>query len=190
EDSCVIDLENLGAEVICGSHPLSVLDGIELVVKNPGIPYSNVVLAEAEKRNIPIVTEVELAAHLAKNHDIIGITGSNGKTTTTTLVAEMLEASKQPVKLAGNIGIVATEVAQTLENEDMLLLELSSFQLMGVHTFKPHIAALLNLYEAHIDYHGTIEAYEKAKINVFTKQTASDFLVYNADDSRVVKAIE
>src|SRR5699024_5668356 len=109
---------------------------------------------------------------------------------TTTLVAEMLEASKQPVKLAGNIGIVATEVAQTLENEDMLLLELSSFQLMGVHTFKPHIAALLNLYEAHIDYHGTIEAYEKAKINVFTKQTASDFLVYNADDSRVVKAIE
>lgn len=189
-DPQVKELESEGATVICGSHPISVLEKIELIVKNPGIPYSNVILTEAATRGIPIVTEIELAAHLAERHDMIGITGSNGKTTTTTLVAEMLEASLQPVKLAGNIGIVATEVAQTLEPDDKLLLELSSFQLMGVETFRPHIAALLNLYEAHIDYHGTVEAYEKAKMNMFTQQTETDFLVYNADDARVVNAVE
>ena len=190
KDATVKDLLKKGATVICGSHPISVLDGIDLVVKNPGIPYSNIILEEAVQRGIPIVTEVELAARLAENHKIIGITGSNGKTTTTTLVSEMLKASNEPVKLAGNIGIVATEVAQTLANDDKLLLELSSFQLMGVETFKPHIAALLNLYEAHIDYHGTREAYDEAKKNVFKRQTEEDFLVYNLDDERVVKAVE
>ena len=190
KDATVKDLLKKGATVICGSHPISVLDGIDLVVKNPGIPYSNIILEEAVQRGIPILTEVELAARLAENHKIIGITGSNGKTTTTTLVSEMLKASNEPVKLAGNIGIVATEVAQTLANDDKLLLELSSFQLMGVETFKPHIAALLNLYEAHIDYHGTREAYDEAKKNVFKRQTEEDFLVYNLDDERVVKAVE
>ena len=190
KDATVKDLLKKGATVICGSHPISVLDGIDLVVKNPGIPYSNIILEEALQRGIPILTEVELAARLAENHKIIGITGSNGKTTTTTLVSEMLKASNEPVKLAGNIGIVATEVAQTLANDDKLLLELSSFQLMGVETFKPHIAALLNLYEAHIDYHGTREAYDEAKKNVFKRQTEEDFLVYNLDDERVVKAVE
>lgn len=190
EDPLVKALQMEGATVITGSHPISVLDSIDLVVKNPGIPYSNIILQEAEKRNIPIVTEIELAARLAKENELIGITGSNGKTTTTTLVHKMLQASNQPVKLAGNIGIVAAEVAQTLEENDKLLLELSSFQLMGVETFRPNIAALLNLYEAHIDYHGTIENYVNAKTNLFLKQNESDFLVYNHDDARVREAVK
>src|SRR5690606_2954946 len=104
-----------------------------------------------------------LASLLATNHDIIGITGSNGKTTTTTLVAEMLKHSGQKMKLAGNIGVASIEVAQNLEENEKLVLELSSFQLLGIQTFKPRVAALLNLFEAHLDYHGTIENYNRAK---------------------------
>lgn len=180
----------LGAEVIVGSHPTSVLDGIDVIVKNPGIPYSNSILQEASKRKIPIITEIELAAQLASAHDIIGITGSNGKTTTTTLIHHMLIASDQPVQLAGNIGIVATEVAEKLHEEESLLLELSSFQLMGIDTFRPHVAALLNLFDAHLDYHGSRQGYIAAKTNVFQHQTSDDFLVYNADDTRVVENIQ
>src|SRR5699024_6383099 len=123
EDIVVQQLKAKGAEVIVGAHPLSVLDDIELIVKNPGISYDNMILVEALERDIPIITEIELAANLARNNAMIGITGSNGKTTTTTLVEKMLKASHRPVQLAGNIGVVATEVAQQLEKDDALLLE-------------------------------------------------------------------
>src|SRR5699024_3161977 len=142
------EFTRLCAEVIVGSHPLSLLDGRDIIVKNPGISYDNIILSTAANLNIPIITEIELASLLLEEHDIIGITGSNGKTTTTSLVHQMLVESKQSVKLAGNIGIVATEVAETLEKDEKLILELSSFQLMGVNKFKPRVSALLNLFEA------------------------------------------
>ncbi len=186
----VTEFGRLGAEVVVGSHPLSILEGIDIIVKNPGIPYSNVILKEAEERNIPIITEIELAASLAGDNKLIGITGSNGKTTTTSLVYQMLEASERQTKLAGNIGVVASEVAETLEEDDLLLLELSSFQLMGVHKFKPHVVALLNLFDAHLDYHGSVDAYIAAKKNIIINQTEDDYIVYNSDDTRVVTAIE
>lgn len=186
----VNEFTKLGAEVIVGSHPLSVLNGVDIIVKNPGISYDNIILSAAENLDIPIITEIELASLLLEENDIIGITGSNGKTTTTSLVHQMLVESKQSVKLAGNIGIVATEVAETLEKDEKLILELSSFQLMGVHKFKPRVAALLNLFEAHLDYHGSIEAYIDAKKHVFMNQTAEDFTVYNLDDEKVVTAIK
>ena len=188
-DEIVTELKKMGADVITGSHPLSVLDNIELIVKNPGISYDNPVIMEAEKRNIPIITEIELAGKLVDG-SIIGITGSNGKTTTTTLVFQMLLESNQQVKVAGNIGTVATEVAQVIEEDEKLVLELSSFQLLGVPTFKPKIAVLLNVYEAHLDYHKTIENYEQAKWNVFKNQSADDYLIYNADDKKVVEAVK
>ena len=186
----VNEFTRLGAEVIVGSHPLSVLDGIDIIVKNPGISYDNIILSTAANLNIPIITEIELASLLLEEHDIIGITGSNGKTTTTSLVHQMLVESKQSVKLAGNIGIVATEVAETLEKDEKLILELSSFQLMGVNKFKPRVSALLNLFEAHIDYHGSMDAYIEAKKRVFVNQTAGDFTVYNLDDDKVVTVIK
>lgn len=191
EDAKIVDdLRNKGADVIVGSHPISVLDDIDVIVKNPGIPYHNSIVQEAEKRNIPIITEIELAARLTGDNEIIGITGSNGKTTTTTLVTEMLASSNEKVKLAGNIGVVATEVAQHLESNEKLILELSSFQLLGIQSFRPHVAALLNLYEAHIDYHGTVENYDQAKMNIFKNQTSADFLVYNADDVKVKEVVQ
>lgn len=190
ENSKIVEeLKSQGAEVIVGSHPISILENIDVVVKNPGIHYDNIIVVEAMNRKIPIITEVELTSMLASNHDIIGITGSNGKTTTTTLVAEMLKHSGQKMKLAGNIGVASIEVAQNLEENEKLVLELSSFQLMGIETFRPRVAALLNLFEAHLDYHGTVENYNRAKMNIFKNQTESDFLIYNADDPIVKEVI-
>lgn len=189
-DENVVKLSHQGAEVIVGSHPTSVLDQIDLIVKNPGIPYEHPIIELAVQQGIRIITEVELAYELASGHDVIGITGSNGKTTTTMLVYEMLKESNQLVQLAGNIGIVATEVAQALKADEQLLLELSSFQLLGTEKFRPRIACLLNLYDAHLDYHGTVDAYEEAKSYVFSNQTVDDYLVYNQDDQKVVHLIE
>src|SRR5699024_7692012 len=121
---------------------------------------------------------------------IIGVTGSNGKTTTSTLITHMLEKSNQPVKVAGNIGIVATEIAQTMRENETMVIELSSFQLLGVQTFKPKIAVLLNIFDAHLDYHETVENYQQAKFNIFANQTKDDFLVYNADDPVLSDAVQ
>ena len=188
EDETVSKLKSLGAELILGSHPLFVLDDIEIVVKNPGIPYENPILVEAEKRGIPIITEIELA-YLLTEGLLIGVTGSNGKTTTTTLITEMLSKSDQPVKVAGNIGLVKTAINQKLPEEEHLVMDLSSFQLMGTEQFRPNIAVLLNIYEAHLDYHKTMDNYRTAKYNIFKNQSSGDYLVYNADDPILSEAV-
>ncbi|MFC0524044.1 UDP-N-acetylmuramoyl-L-alanine--D-glutamate ligase [Pontibacillus salicampi] len=182
-------LQELGMEVITGGHPPSVLDDIEYVVKNPGIPYSNPIVDEALKRRIPVVTEVELA-YMLHEGNLVGITGSNGKTTTTTLVYEMLKASQSPAALAGNIGNVSCEVAQDTTNEETMVLELSSFQLLGTETFRPHVGIFLNLYEAHLDYHGTMDDYGQAKAKLFANQSEQDYLIYNQDQEDVVNLIQ
>ncbi|HLR16114.1 MAG TPA: UDP-N-acetylmuramoyl-L-alanine--D-glutamate ligase [Bacillota bacterium] len=179
----------MGADIILGSHPLSVLEGIDLIVKNPGIRYDHPLIVEGANRSIPVVTEVELAGYIAEDQ-MIGITGSNGKTTTTTLITRMFEADEQPVQIAGNIGVVASEVVETLTEDATMVIELSSFQLQGTKQFKPHIAILLNVFPAHLDYHGSMEAYVEAKKQIFTRQTADDILIYNADQSLVANGVE
>ncbi|MCF6410469.1 UDP-N-acetylmuramoyl-L-alanine--D-glutamate ligase [Pseudalkalibacillus salsuginis] len=179
-----------GIEVHCGSHPLSLLDKpIDFIVKNPGIPYDNPLVKAALEKRIPIYTEVELASLLTEA-EIIGITGSNGKTTTTTLLGLMLEGSPKKPIVAGNIGTVLCEVADKAEWNDILVAELSSFQLMGIDSFKPHIGVLLNIFDAHLDYHGSREEYGKAKARLFMNQTEDDFCVYNADDQEVASLIK
>ena len=174
-----------GITVICGRHPEDLLDeGFELVVKNPGIPYTNPIVADAVERGLPVITEVELA-YLISEAPFIGITGSNGKTTTTTLIFEMLQAGNCHPLIAGNIGTVACGVAAEAKKENVIVTELSSFQLMGTRTFKPHIAILTNLYEAHLDYHGTFEDYAEAKFGVTRNQTSEDYFIYNADQQVV-----
>ncbi|WP_173916561.1 UDP-N-acetylmuramoyl-L-alanine--D-glutamate ligase [Halobacillus sp. Marseille-Q1614] len=180
----VQELKQKGAKVVTGSHPLSLLDEADVVVKNPGIPYHNAIVDEAVKRGIPVITEVELAGFLHEGN-LIGITGSNGKTTTTTLLHAFIEADQQPVSIAGNIGEVASEVARTTAEDETMVVELSSFQLMGIETFRPHIAVWLNLFEAHLDYHGTAQEYFSAKANIAKNQTSDDYLVYNADDNDI-----
>ena len=127
---------------------------------------------------MPVWTEVELA-YLISEAPIIGITGSNGKTTTTTMIADVLNAGGKSAKLCGNIGYPASSVAQDASKDDILVMELSSFQLMGIKDFRPHIAVLTNLMPTHIDYHGTLEAYVEAKWNIQNQMTADDFVVLN-----------
>ena len=168
-----------GIKVICGSHPLELLDeNFELMVKNPGIRYDNPMVARALEKGIPVITEVELA-YLISEAPIIGITGSNGKTTTTTMIADVLNNGGQSGLLSGNIGFPASEVAQTATDLDTLVMELSSFQLMGIESFHPHIAVITNLMPTHIDYHGSFEDYVAAKWNIQKNMTDADFMVLN-----------
>lgn len=179
-----------GIKVICGEHPVELLDeGFELIVKNPGIPYQNPIIEGAIEKGIPVLTEVELAYQISEA-PFIGITGTNGKTTTTTLIFEMLkEGNKNPL-IAGNIGTVASGVAQEATAENNIVIELSSFQLMGIDTFNPKIAIITNLYDAHLDYHGTRSEYIKAKANITKNQTEAEYFIVNADQKEVLEIAE
>jgi UDP-N-acetylmuramoylalanine--D-glutamate ligase len=174
-----------GIKVICGSHPIELLDeGFEYVVKNPGIPYDNPLIKRAVEKGIPVFTEVELA-YLVSEAEMIGITGTNGKTTTTTLLNGILSEDKKKPLIAGNIGTVASEVAQSAKSDEKMVVELSSFQLMGIDEFSPHIAIITNLYDAHLDYHGNIDEYWNAKANITRNQTNEDYLIINHDQDHL-----
>jgi UDP-N-acetylmuramoylalanine--D-glutamate ligase len=175
-----------GITVICGDHPIDLLDeGFELVVKNPGIPYHNPMVERAIEKGIPIITEVELAYEISEA-PFIGITGTNGKTTTTTLIFEMLEKGNKTPLIAGNIGTVASDVAQVAKEHDQIVIELSSFQLMGIESFRPKIAVLTNLYDAHLDYHRTRPEYFEAKSFITKNQTADDYFIVNYEQEEVM----
>lgn len=185
EEPAADALAALGAEVVFGGHPLSLLDPPPaFIVKNPGIPYSVPLLQEALRRGIPVYTEIELASWFT-TAPIYAITGSNGKTTTTTLVGEMLaEAGLDPV-VAGNIGRVFSGLVESIRPEQPVVLEVSSFQLLGTESFHPRGAAFLNLYPAHLDYHGTLEAYAEAKWRLFRNMGPGDTAVLNYDQARI-----
>lgn len=175
-----------GIKVICGSHPIELLDeGFELVIKNPGIPYNNPMIQKALQLKIPVITEVELAYQIS-DAPIIGITGTNGKTTTTTIIHHMLnERQADNSLLAGNIGFPASMVASKALPEQYITMELSSFQLMGIDTFHPHISVITNIYEAHLDYHADRDEYVQAKWKIQKNQTADDILVINWDQEEL-----
>lgn len=181
-----------GIRVLAGSHPVDLLEEhFDFVVKNPGIPYHNCMVEAAMKKGIPVYTEVEIAYQLLEGL-LIGITGSNGKTTTTTLASLMLKESfpKREVYAAGNIGIPLSQLVEQSTKEDIYVSELSSFQLMGIDQFKPKIACIVNIFSAHLDYHGTREEYIEAKLQLTKNQTEDDYLVYNADYPELITLIE
>lgn len=181
ENPAAQNLLEEGIKVICGGHPLELLDeAFELVVKNPGIFYNNPMVEKALAKGIPVWTEVELAYRISEA-PIIAITGSNGKTTTTTMIAEVLNAGGQSALLSGNIGFPASEVAQTATASDTLVMELSSFQLMGVDKFRPQIALITNLEPSHLDYHGDFDSYVAAKWHIQDQMTADDYVILNAN---------
>ncbi|MDR1567417.1 MAG: UDP-N-acetylmuramoyl-L-alanine--D-glutamate ligase [Streptococcaceae bacterium] len=181
------DLIALGVRVITGGHPLELLDeAFELVVKNPGIPYSNPLIEKALGKSIPVITEVELAYQVNEGM-MIAITGTNGKTTTTTMIDDILISGGKSSFLAGNIGFPASMVAEKVAKDGIMVTELSSFQLMGIQTLAPQIAVITNLSSAHLDYHGTREAYIKAKWRIQENQTAKDYLVLNFNQEELVQ---
>ena len=176
-DEKAIELKNLGIKIVDGGHPLELLDNIDLIVKNPGIKYEIEFLQKAIEKNIDIITEIELANTLF-NIDMIAITGTNGKTTTTQMTFDILKAANKDVFLAGNIGYPSIEVAYNHPNS-LIVTEVSSFQLQGTKYFKPSVAAITNLGIGHLDYHGSIENYRNAKRNIYKNQTKDDILILN-----------
>ncbi|NMO94778.1 UDP-N-acetylmuramoyl-L-alanine--D-glutamate ligase [Paenibacillus lemnae] len=176
------ELEAEGVRVICGGHPDDLVHpGVALLVKNPGIPYHAAPVVKAQELNIPVVTEVEVAYHLCRA-PMIGITGSNGKTTTTTWVGKLLEAAGKSPIVAGNIGTPLCQAAQEATEDHWMVVELSSFQLKGTEDYRPRIACLLNIAETHLDYHGGMDDYVASKAKLFANQTEEDTAVLNWDD--------
>ncbi len=184
------ELEQAGITVICGHHPDDLIDSdTSLLVKNPGIPYSAPPVKRAQELGVDIVTEVEIASQLS-SIPIIGITGSNGKTTTTSMIGHLLQSAGVSNIIAGNIGVPLCDVAAVSESNEWkwIVAELSSFQLKGTISFKPKVALLLNVAETHLDYHGDMEDYVASKLKLFANQNGEDFAVLNWDDPICRKA--
>jgi UDP-N-acetylmuramoylalanine--D-glutamate ligase len=171
EDADTGRLEAAGVEVHLGSEEASLLEGIDVLVKSPGVPSEAPLVAAARERRVPVWSEVELGARLLAN-PILGVTGTNGKTTTSELLGAMLRA---PV--AGNVGRALTELVGEVDEATWIVCELSSFQLEDIHDFRPRIAVLLNLEPDHLDRHGTFEAYRDAKLRIFENQRPDDVAV-------------
>ena len=173
-------LEQHGVEVVLADRSLRndgdirLLEGADLLVKSPGVPRENALVAAAEGSGLPIWSEVELGYRLLPN-PIIGVTGTNGKTTTTEWLGAMFRADGREVAVAGNVGAALTAVDAPADT--WIVCELSSFQLEDVHDFRPRVGVLLNLEPDHLDRHGTLEAYRQAKLRIFENQRAEDTAV-------------
>ncbi len=177
-----------GYTILTGEQDPSQLDaGFDLMVKNPGIPYDVPLIKAATQAKLPIITEIELASEIT-DAELMAVTGSNGKTTTTTMITKMMNQERQGGKsaYAGNIGVPASQVAQQLTEQDTLVMEVSSFMLLGTTQFHPHIAVLTNIFANHLDYHKTRENYVRAKMRITQNQTADDYFVVNFDSEELV----
>lgn len=166
----------VAADVRLGAWDETLLEGIGLVVKSPGIPGASSPVVSARARGIPVISEIELGVRLLAN-PLVGVTGTNGKTTTTALLGAMLEAGGVPVEIAGNIGRPLTSLVGTVADDAWVVCELSSFQLEDVETLRPRIAVLTNLEPDHLDRHGSFEAYAAAKLRAFERQGPEDVVV-------------
>jgi UDP-N-acetylmuramoylalanine--D-glutamate ligase len=158
-----------GVEVRLGTEEESLLHGVELIVKSPGVPGESPLASAARARGIPIWSEVELGYRLLAGNPLIGVTGTNGKTTTTELIGAILRAAGRRVEVAGNVGRALTDVAEQIEPGASVVCELSSFQLEDVQTLACDVAVLLNLEPDHLDRHGTFETYRDAKLRIFER---------------------
>lgn len=165
------------------TYDSNILTKIELIIPSPGVPPSNMILAGAVERNIPIMSEIELAYRFLKP-PMIAITGTNGKTTTTTLIGNILAKDGRKVFVGGNIGNPLIGYIDGQQEDEFAVVEVSSFQLQWVQSFRPSVAILLNTTCDHVDYHGSFEAYRNAKEKIFENQAASDLAILNADEPR------
>jgi UDP-N-acetylmuramoylalanine--D-glutamate ligase len=169
-------LPELGVELRLGREEETLLEGIDLVVKSPGVPGESELVKGARSRGIPVWSEIELGARLLPN-PILGVTGTNGKTTTSELLGAIFRAAGRRVEVAGNVGRPLTSLVGAVEESAWIVCELSSFQLEDVETLRPRIAVLLNLAPDHLDRHGDFDAYASAKLRIFENQTRDDVAV-------------
>ena len=190
------ELEKLGVKIILGSHPDDILDeSFDYLIKNPGVKFDHKYLKYAESHNIKIINEIEMAYHLLpKNVKLVAITGTNGKTTTTSLTYEIVSnAFPHKTHLAGNIGFPLCEVIENIKENDYLIMEIGVPQIHDFYDFNPDIGVLTNIFEAHLDMFGTREYYNENKVRLFQNHTSKNIAIINHDNEdayRITKNIK
>ncbi|AUN15467.1 UDP-N-acetylmuramoyl-L-alanine--D-glutamate ligase [Paraclostridium sordellii] len=178
-------IENLDSvEYILGHH-LEDISNIDLTIVSPGVPLDLPFIKKLQSENINIIGEVELAYKLSKNPTFVGITGTNGKTTTTSLVGEIFKKASKDSYIVGNIGNPVIDTVDLTDENSFLITELSSFQLESIEDFKPRVSTIINITEDHLNRHHTMENYINAKANIFKNQDVNDFCILNYDDEIV-----
>ncbi len=174
------ELESLGVKIIITPNQIDLVSKeYDVIIKNPAIMATSEIIQKINSLNIPLVNEIEVAYHFLPKVKIIGITGSNGKTTVTTMIYELLKALGKPVVLGGNIGYPLASLVPNIKENDILVLELSDHQLNDIKDFKTDISVLTNISHAHLDYHGSFENYKAAKKKIFNRHTATDLAIIN-----------
>lgn len=184
-----------GIEMITGGHPDELFErDFDFVIKNPGINYHKPFILRLKERNIPVYTEIELAYQVAKKQHYIGVTGTNGKTTTVTLIDKILKGQYQHVHLAGNVGTPLCDIVldhNLLEEENhYIVIEMSNFQLLDIETFKPNVSTIINLTPDHLDYMASLDEYYASKTNIYKNTNENDSFVVNLDDSVLDKYLK
>ncbi len=181
----ILKIKEENPEVIFLEKDKLILREVDLVVVSPGVPENHLLIEEAEKNNISIISEVELAFNFIES-EIIAITGTNGKTTTTSILSEILKKGlDKNIITAGNIGRPLISTVDTLNGDDILVVELSSFQLRFIKDFKPKVAAFINYSQDHLDWHISEQSYFNSKADIFKNQTGEDIAILNFDDKKI-----
>lgn len=188
------ELEDLGVKVILGSHPDDLFDdSFDYLIKNPGVPIDHKYVLKAKELGVPVINEVEMAYQMIpkdKNIKIVSITGTNGKTTTTTLIYEMIKRSGRRVHLAGNIGYPLSSKLELLEDNDIIVLEISCQQLENVDTFRPDVAVMTNIDVAHIEFMKTYEHYKEVKSRIIRNMDSNNVAIVNGECDELLNTIK
>jgi len=180
------EAEGIEVEYFFGSEEINKInfENLDYAIKSPGIKYETPIIEKLINNNIEVISDIE-AAYRVTNSPIVSVTGTNGKTTTTTLIGEMVRESKKPYKVTGNIGFGIYYDALTAKEEEILVAEVSSFQLAGTSKYKPHISVLTNITPDHLDYHHTVENYIEAKFKNVINQDENDYAILNYEDETI-----
>ncbi len=192
DEEHVRELENMGVDVVITEDACQELDeSFDVIVKNPGIKYNHPCVLKARELDIPVINELEVAyEYLNKKVEIIGITGSNGKTTTTTMIYEILHKALNNVYLAGNIGTPLCEVAENIPENSYLVIEISDHQLCDMYSFKTNVSVVTNISEVHLDFHDSFARYKMMKKRIFNNHTNNDLAIINKDNEGALEISE
>ena len=177
------DVRAAGVELVFGPQENSLLDNVDMVILSPAVPVRIPLVQEAYKREIPVISEVQVAYELAKS-PILAVTGTNGKTTTVTLLGELMKTRYPNAGVGGNIGVPLCEEALKAGENSCVLAEISSYQMEATTNFRPHVAVVLNVTPDHVVRHGSLEVYQQMKEKMFAQQTPDDYLVLNYDNDK------
>ena len=177
------EVRSAGVELLFGAQENSLLDGVDLMILSPAVPVRVPLVQEAYKRSIPVISEIQLAYWLAKS-PILAVTGTNGKTTTVSLLGDLMKTRYENAGVGGNIGVPLCREALRAGEESCLVAEISSYQMEATTEFKPHIAVVLNVTPDHVVRHGNLDVYQQMKEKMFAQQTAEDYLVLNYDNDK------